>query len=426
MAKEKVIIRRAAGYNPLEIQRLIEEGLEEFGLRNQASGRITIKPNVVMAHKSMAPSAYTRPEFLEGLINSLPRSSDASCRVTISEKCGAGIPTSRMFRRAGYYKLRKKLGVRVRPIEESPKKTIQLSRSKVHRSITTSPDITDADFLIYAPKLKSNVLCQGMTGAIKLNVGILRDLERMWNHNYLLDDKVVDLLEVGYPDFIATDGIEAAVGGNQLTEHGRELGVVIMAVNPVAHDAVCAHILNLDPEKINHIKEAENRGYGSCRLSDIEITGDVRLDELQEKTKDWDLGYMRVDELNCGMDILAGEPYCTGGCHGVFLDWLYMIKDRKPALWKNLPAWTVVIGKYSGDVEAKKVMIIGRCSGVQGRLKAGVKRKIGKCPPKHKDIVLGFLIWGRIFNPLFRLDLIYDSYVCLFFSWCRRLLTGRL
>jgi hypothetical protein len=29
------------------------------------------------------------------------------------------------------------------------------------------------------------------------------------------------------------------------------------------------------------------------------------------------------------MNILVGEPYCIGGCHGVFLDWLYMIKDRK-------------------------------------------------------------------------------------------------
>jgi hypothetical protein len=39
-----------------------------------------------------------------------------------------------------------------------------------------------------------------------------------------------------------------------------------------------------------------------------------------------------------------------------------MIKDRKPKLWKKLPEWTVVIGKYKGDVTAKRVMIIGTCS----------------------------------------------------------------
>jgi hypothetical protein len=27
---------------------------------------------------------------------------------------------------------------------------------------------------------------------------------------------------------------------------------------------------------------------------------------------------------------------------------------------------------------------------------------------------------------MFRLDLIYDGYVCLFFSWMRRLVKGRL
>ena len=426
MAKEKVIIRRAAGYDPLMIQAVIKEGLKEFGLEDKARGRITIKPNVVMAHKKLAPSAFTRPEFLEALIGSLPHRTSTDSRITISEKCGAGIPTSRMFRRAEYYKLRRRMDIRVRPIEESPKKKVRLEKSKVHQSITTSPDITDADFLIYAPKLKSNVLCQGMTASIKLNVGILRDQERMWNHNYLLDDKVVDLLEVGWPDFIVTDAIETAIGGNQLTEHGRELGIIVMATNPVAHDSVCAHILNLDPEKINHVLEAHKRGYGPYRLENIEISGDITLPELQARTRDWDLGYLRVDELKCGMDVLVGEPYCIGGCHGVFLDWLYMIKDRKPELWAKLPRWTVVIGKYAGDVEAKKVMILGRCSEVQGRLKAGVKRKIGKCPPKHKDIVLAFLIWGGILNPLFRPDLIYDAYVCLFFFWCRRLVTGRL
>lgn len=426
MAKERVILRRAAGYDPALIRSIITEGLKDLGLEGKASGRITIKPNVVMAHRTVAPSAYTRPEFLEGLIQSIPDQPGGRKRITIAEKCGAGLPTSRMLRRAGYYKLRRKTGVKVKPIEESPKKTVTLKKGKLHSSITTSPDITDADFLIYAPKLKSNVLAQGVTAAIKLNMGILRDLQRMWNHNYLLDDKIVDLLEVGRPDFIATDAIEVAVGGNQLTEHGRELGVIIMAANPVAHDTVCAHILNLDPEKINHIRMAHERGYGPCRLEDISLTGDITLTELQAKTEGWDLGYCRVDDLECNMDIRAGEPYCTGGCHGVFLDWLYMIKDRKPSLWAKLPRWTVVIGQYQGDVEARKVMILGRCSRVQGRLKARVKRKIGRCPPKHKDIVLGFFIHGGILNPMFRLDLIYDAYVCLFFSWCRRLLTGRL
>jgi len=103
-----------------------------------------------------------------------------------------------------------------------------------------------------------------------------------------------------------------------------------------------------------------------------------------------------------------------------------MIKDRKPELWKRLPPWTVVIGKYPGDVTADRVMIIGTCSKVQGRLTARRKRRIKGCPPKHKDLVLWMFLKTGILNPMFRFDLIIDAYPCLFFSRVKRLLKGRL
>jgi hypothetical protein len=265
-----------------------------------------------------------------------------------------------------------------------------------------------------------------MTAAIKLNVGILCDRERMWNHNCHLDEKIVDLLEVGYPDLIITDAVEISIGGNHLTQHGYPLGLVVMATNPVAHDSVCAHIFGLDPFKIPHLRLAHERGYGPLDLDDINIVGDISLPIIQEKTKEWETGFIRVDDVNCGITVLTGEPYCTGGCHGVFLDWLYMIKDRKPKLWETMPDWTVVIGKYSGDVIADRVLIIGSCSEVKGRLEAKKIRRINGCPPKHKDLVLWMFFKTGILNPMFRLDLIIDAYPLLFLSWMRRLFKGRI
>jgi len=55
--KKKVIIRRSLDYNPEDIKKIIQEGLSEFGLSSKAKGKITIKPNVVMAHHKIAPSA---------------------------------------------------------------------------------------------------------------------------------------------------------------------------------------------------------------------------------------------------------------------------------------------------------------------------------------------------------------------------------
>ncbi len=422
---EKVLLRRVPEYNPEIIQNIVIEGLDELGIRRTARQNITIKPNVVMAHHKLAPSAYTRAEFLDGLIKALQVFLGQNSKIAIAEKTGAGLPTSRMFRRAGYMRLKKQHGIKLVPLEEDKKNRILLSKGTVHKTIKTGASITDNDFLIYAPKLKSNVLSHGLTAALKLNIGILLDRERMWNHNFKLDQKIIDLLEVGLPDLIVTDAVEAAVGGNQMTQHGVPLGLVILARNPVAHDAVCAHILHLDPQKIPYLSIAHKRGYGPLDLSEILIGGDISLAEIQKTTKTWDLGLKKVDQVDAGMNILSGLPYCSGGCHGVFLDWLYMIKDRKPKLWKKLPEWTIVIGKYKGDVKANRLMKIGSCTEIQGKVKARKQVKIKGCPPKHKDLVLFWLLRGRVFNPLFRLDLIIDSYFFLFLSWCRRFISGR-
>jgi len=423
---EKVILRRVQEYNPEIIQKIITEGMEELGIEKTTRENITIKPNVVMAHHKLAPSAFTRPEFIGGLLRSLQTIQGPGSKITITEKTGAGMPTSRMFRRAGYTRLKKQHRIKLLPLEEDKKIRIHLSKGTVHKTITTGISITDNDFLVYAPKLKSNVLSHGLTAALKLNIGILLDKERMWNHNFKLDQKIVDLLEVGLPDFIVTDAIEAAIGGNQMTQHGVHLGLIILARNPVAHDAVCARILHLDPKKIPYLSIAHKRGYGPLDFNEITIGGDVSLEEIQKTTKTWDLGLKKVDQVDVGMKILCGLPYCTGGCHGVFLDWLYMIKDRKPKLWKKLPEWTVVIGKFKGDVTANRLMKIGSCTDIQGEVKARKRVKIKGCPPKHKDLVLFWFLRGRVINPLLRLDLIIDSYFFLFLSWCKRLLSGRL
>jgi uncharacterized protein (DUF362 family) len=425
MKKPIVILRRAPAYDPAAIEKIIREGLEELDLSSRVKGRLTIKPNVVMAHPKVAPSAFTRPEFLEGLIRALKSHAGVE-EITVAEKCGAAIPTSRMFRRAGYYKLKRKLGFRLVPIEEGMRRTVALEKGVVHRTIKTGKDIVENDFLLYAPKLKTNALSQGLTAALKLNIGILCDRERMWNHNYNLDEKIVDLLEIGHPGFIATDAIEISMGGNHLTQHGRHLGLILMSDQPLAHDVVCAHIFHLDPKSIRHLALASARGYGPLELADIDVTGDISLAEIRRTTEGWDTGCVRVDDVDCNIKVISGEPYCGGGCHGVFLDWLYMIKDRKPKLWKNLPRWTVVIGKYKGDVTVDKLLLVGTCTEIQGRVKAKKIRRIKGCPPKHKTLVLLIFLKAGILNPLFRLDLIYDAYVCLFFSWMRRLIKGRL
>jgi hypothetical protein len=131
--------------------------------------------------------------------------------------------------------------------------------------------------------------------------------------------------------------------------------------------------------------------------------------ELKARAAQRPNGFIRVDKLPCNLKIHAGEPYCHAGCHGIFLDWLYMIKDRNPKRFENLPHLPVVIGTYEGDVPGNRAIYIGDCTKVEGK-KPFLRWRIRGCPPTHRDIILQMLLFAWIRAPLFRLDLIIDSY----------------
>ena len=102
MKREKVILPGVNRYDPAPMPAVIREGIEECGLSRRLRGRVTIKPNVVFAHHKLAPAAFTRPEFMDGLITALKDKAVGRMDITVTERCGAAIPTPRMFRRAGY------------------------------------------------------------------------------------------------------------------------------------------------------------------------------------------------------------------------------------------------------------------------------------------------------------------------------------
>jgi len=411
MEKHTVYLGACPDYRPARIADVIRRGFTHIHPKIPLAGHVVIKPNLVMAHTAVAPEGYTRKELLDGLLQTLPSISGDISRIDIVEKSGLGVTTSSMFKNAGYHDLRKKYGVGLRSMEEGPQIRVILEHGTVHDQVTVAREMAFRDFLIFTPKLKSNVLSHGLSAALKLNIGTIDSRERLHKHHHELPAKIVDLLEIANPDLIVTDGIRMAFGGNQMTEHGTPLGVIVMAANAVAHDIVCAHLMNLNPDKIEHICEAVRRGYGPASLKDIEITGDFPVEKARTITKSLDLGFRPVHDVDCPLSIHSGNPYCTGGCHGIFLDWLYMIRDRKPRLFERLPAMTVLIGKVEKAVEDRRIVMIGNCAAESSGFRGRRVVRIRGCPPSHKRIVWDMLVHFLIFNPLVRPELIIDAYV---------------
>jgi uncharacterized protein (DUF362 family) len=407
--KYTVYLGACEEYNPDSVAAIIHQALEKIPLNKPITGKVVIKPNLVMAHKKVATDCYTRKEVVEGVIKTLQSKGKDIEKMDIVEKSGLGIATATQYRNAGYKTLRK-YGVKLRAMEERKRTTVVLEKGIVHSHISIAKEMKERDFLVFTPKFKTNVLAHAYSGALKLNIGTIDSKERMLHHDHKLHVKIVDILEAANPDLIVTDGIRLSYGGNQMTQKGTDFGMIAVSTNAVAHDMVCAKLLNLDPFKIEHIKEAMNRGYGPTSFDQIEIIGDFDMAKGQQIADTLDFGFQPVHEFKCNFKIHSGTPYCIGGCHGIFLDWLHMIKDRKPKRLQKFPNLTVLIGKVNEPIEADKVLLVGDCATASPHIKARKIARIKGCPPTHKMIVLMMMLRYFIFAPLVLPSLIWDGF----------------
>jgi uncharacterized protein (DUF362 family) len=411
MEKYRVYLGSCLDYNADTVASIIEQAMQKIPLLKPISGKIVVKPNLVMAHPKVATEGFTRKEVVEGVLDVIRKRGKEIEKIDIVEKSGLGITTASMYRYAGYGKLKKKYGVRLRAMEAGRHTTVVLAKGQVHPHITIAKEMAERDFLVFVPKLKTNVLSHGYSGALKLNIGSIDGKERLCHHHKDLHIKIVDLLEAANPDLIVTDGIRLAFGGNQMTQPGTDMGVIAVSTNAVAHDMVCASLLGLDPFKIEHIREAGKRGYGPASLEEIEILGDFPMEQGQNLCLNLDFGFYPVDRFPCNFDIRSGVPYCTGGCHGIFLDWLHMVKDRSPQRLKRFPRLTVLIGKVKGPIEAQKILLVGDCAKASHPLKAGKISRIRGCPPSHKRIVWDMMVKYLLFAPLVLPSLVIEGYL---------------
>jgi uncharacterized protein (DUF362 family) len=376
-ARPRVIIRRCPTYDIGKIREIVREGLEELNLRPH--GRTLVKPNCVASGPTF-PHAYTRPEFLEGVLRALQDRDDG--RVTelaVGERCGITVPTRTSFDGAGYYPMLKRVGAKVYHFEEEAQVEIRLTHKERLRDYLFTPEpVAKADFFVNCPKFKSHPWTT-VTFSMKNYIGIQDDRHRLIDHDHRLSEKVADLQYIVQPELIAIDAITAGEG-RMLTPIPFDLGLVILGNSQVAFDAVCCRIIGVDPMSVEHIRLAAERGFGPTDLDAIDITGDVTLEEARAKAKGFRVGLVRVEKYFEGSKITAyaGPPpepertdYCWGGCPGAIEEAIEILRLYDEKCDEKMPRLHVVFGAYEGPIDAKpgeKVVFIGDCARWRGEI----------------------------------------------------------
>jgi len=377
-AQPKVIIRSCRDYDPEKIRRIVREGLDELGLK--PSGRTLVKPNLVTSGP-LFPHAHTRPEVGEGVLRALRDvGGSAMTELAVGERCGITIPTRLSFRGSGFDDVIARVGgVKRYCFEEEAQVEIPLRHPQRLRDYLFTPEpVARADFFVNMPKFKAHPWTT-VTFSLKAYIGIQDDRHRLIDHDHKLNEKIADLQHIIQPQFIVIDAITAGEG-RMLTPTPFDLGLIIMGNSQVAFDAVCCQIIGLDPRSVDHIRLAEEYGFGTTDLAKIAITGDVTLDEAKRRARGFKVGLIRVEKYFEGTNIsaYAGPPpepehsdYCWGGCPGAIEEAIEILRVYDKETDKKMPRVHVVFGAYDGPIPAgpgEKVVFIGDCATWSGTL----------------------------------------------------------
>jgi uncharacterized protein (DUF362 family) len=384
-AKHQVLIMRCDRYDNDLIADIVKKGMETLGVTPR--GKILLKPNVVIAHPEVFPHAFTRAEFLDGVLTAVKQKAVDVEEVAVGERSGITLPTRFTFKMAGYKQVLKKQKVKAHYFDETRQVPFKLKRKENLRDNMFFPEpVVDADFLINLPKFKAHPWCR-LTLSLKNFIGIQDDRHRLVDHNLFLEHKIADLQEVVQPKFIAIDAIEAGQK-MMLTPTPFDMGAIVMGTNSCAVDTVCCHMVNVDPKDLIHLRLTSERGFGPMSLEEIEVGGDFPLAEVQQKTEKFEFCLEHIDsyfEKDSNLKCTVGKfpakhssDYCWGGCPGALQEAMHILKAYYPDVYTEMKKIHYVVGKVEGplDIAADEtVLFVGDCTCWEGEID-GEKVKI--------------------------------------------------
>ena len=158
-------------------------------------------------------------------------------------------------------------------------------------------DVLNADAYITVPVMKIHTV--GMTCALKNQIGLAPCTKYGFSKNagvpqngyttklthhslapkHYTDKEIVDLSNLAGIDFVLVDAIaclerkKTADRKNGVITNFVRMNTILASPDPVAADHVCARLMGLNPDDIEHITLSERIGLGTNQAEDIEVVG---------------------------------------------------------------------------------------------------------------------------------------------------------
>ena len=265
---QKVFIGKCADYDLDKIQSILEESFIYLDFQVPKNKTILLKPNVLGAYP---PEKHitTNPIVVEAILKILLKNNN---KVIIGDSSGVRIlnGTSQCLKAAGITAVGEKYNVEVKSFDETGSKLYKNSDNKVLKEVYLTKLITEVDYIINLPKLKTHQLTR-YTGAVKnffgcVPGGLKQEYHARAPHPNDFADLILDIYAIIKPKVILNimDGIIGLDGAGPGTSgHIKQTGILAVSKDAVALDMVCCDIIGVSPDKIPMNRLALNRSMAS-------------------------------------------------------------------------------------------------------------------------------------------------------------------
>jgi len=257
-----------------DIQKLVQPIIGNLSDFIKPTDRILLKPNFNTADPFPGSTAM---DFLQAVIEIFSEAKPKE--LIVGESCTYFLNTEKVCHDIGAPTVMQKFKVTWHNFETGEWVKVEVPGGKYFKSIKIPKIVQEVDKIILLPCLKTHFLA-AYTGALKINIGMLKPSQRSLLHLNHLQERIAEVASIIKPSLIIMDGRKC------FTESGPDKGKlekpnILMAGNDmVALDVEGLKILQsynadnklgTDPWALTQIKRAIELSLGSKSANDYQI-----------------------------------------------------------------------------------------------------------------------------------------------------------
>lgn len=261
-------------YDPAALQMVLEEGLAGLGLAAgvfKPGDRVLLKPNL-LAGSPPERAVTTHPRLVEAVAMVLL---DRGCRVWAGDSPALD-NTSSALAKSGYRDWMSRLGVKTASFDRGA--DVPSRHRRWFTRLHLDAGLTEFDHLVNLPKLKTHSMMT-LTLGVKNLFGCVSGKRKVAYHFSAGESReyfarlLLEIWETVSPVLTILDGITGMEGNGPRNGRPVHLGILGMARNTLALDAVTAALLNVPPSRHPVVAEGLQAGITGANADEMTTAG---------------------------------------------------------------------------------------------------------------------------------------------------------